>query len=75
MDGVSGRFRQNLIWTRVCIGCLSPRQSDPGVNELQARGEPWLALLKYKMSNAAKKWPFPRADDTAEELAGYGYSG
>jgi hypothetical protein len=36
------------------IGCLSSRQSDPGVNELQARDEPWLALPKYKMSNAAK---------------------
>jgi hypothetical protein len=43
-----------FIWTRVCIGCLSPRQSDPGVNELQARDETWLALPKYKMSNAAK---------------------
>jgi len=49
-----------LIWTRVCIGCLSPRQSDPGVNELQARDEPWLALPKYKMSNAAKTWPCAR---------------
>ena len=42
------------IWTRLCIGCRSPRQFNPGVNELQARDEPWLALPKYKMSNAAK---------------------
>ncbi len=50
MEGLGKIF----IWTRVCFGCLSPRQSDPGVNELQARGEPWLAFPKYKMSNAAK---------------------
>src|SRR3982750_1454026 len=30
-DGIRGSFRQNLIWTCVGIGCLSSRQSDPGV--------------------------------------------
>jgi hypothetical protein len=55
-----------FIWTRVCIGCRSPRQSNPGVNELQTRGKRWLALLKYKMSKAAKTWRFPRTDSTAK---------
>jgi hypothetical protein len=43
-----------FIWTRVCIGCRSPRQSNPGVNELQTRGEQLPAFPKYKMRNAAK---------------------
>jgi hypothetical protein len=68
-------FGKIFIWTGVCVGCRSLRQSNPGMNELQTRDEPWLASLKYKMSNAAKKWPFPRADDTAGELAGHGYPG
>jgi hypothetical protein len=75
VDGDKWTVWQNFIWTRVCIGCRSPRQSNPGVNELQTRGKPWLALLKYKMSKAAKTWPFTRADDAAEELAGDDYSG